>query len=119
MNSFSSSALMVFWILFESSFSSCSSWWASGFLLPMQQRHGPVIIATLRSMVSAENPNIGAASSNYLGDLDPELAAMIAAEDNRQRKGLELIASENFASKAVRQALGSCLTNKYSEGGGE
>jgi glycine hydroxymethyltransferase len=37
-------------------------------------------------------------------------------EDRRQREGLELIASENFASAAVREALGSCLTNKYSEG---
>ncbi|KAL7565797.1 hypothetical protein ACA910_015577 [Epithemia clementina (nom. ined.)] len=37
-------------------------------------------------------------------------------EENRQRRGLELIASENFCSLAVRQALGSCLTNKYSEG---
>jgi glycine hydroxymethyltransferase len=41
---------------------------------------------------------------------------MIASEDGRQRAGLELIASENFASAAVREALGSCLTNKYSEG---
>mmetsp|Transcript_18922 Transcript_18922/g.31317 ORF Transcript_18922/g.31317 Transcript_18922/m.31317 type:complete len:518 (-) Transcript_18922:62-1615(-) len=47
---------------------------------------------------------------------DPELAALIEAEDKRQRNGLELIASENFASNAVREALGSCLTNKYSEG---
>eukprot|EP00934_Nitzschia_sp_Nitz4_P005218 Nitzschia sp. Nitz4//scaffold33_size148984//123939//125538//NITZ4_002946-RA/size148984-processed-gene-0.146-mRNA-1//1//CDS//3329548481//5208//frame0 len=50
-------------------------------------------------------------------EYDPELAAMIHAEDERQHKGLELIASENFVSKAVRQVLGSCLTNKYSEGG--
>ena len=41
---------------------------------------------------------------------------MIDAEDGRQRNGLELIASENFASAAVRSVLGSCLTNKYSEG---
>lgn len=54
-----------------------------------------------------------------LQEFDPELAAMVHAEDQRQRKGLELIASENFVSKAVRQVLGSCLTNKYSEGGGE
>ena len=50
---------------------------------------------------------------------DPELAAMIQDEDNRQKVGLELIASENFSSAAVREALGSCLTNKYSEGNGE
>ena len=37
-------------------------------------------------------------------------------EKSRQRHGLELIASENFASKAVLEALGSCLNDKYSEG---
>lgn len=47
---------------------------------------------------------------------DPEIANLIAAEAHRQRAGLELIASENFASAAVRDVLGSCLTNKYSEG---
>lgn len=47
---------------------------------------------------------------------DPEMAALIFAEKERQRRGLEMIASENFASKSVLQALGSCLNNKYSEG---
>jgi len=47
---------------------------------------------------------------------DPEIAQIIENEKDRQRKGLELIASENFTSKAVQQVLGSCLTNKYSEG---
>ena len=47
---------------------------------------------------------------------DPEMAAIIKNEKQRQLKGLELIASENFTSKAVIQCLGSCLTNKYSEG---
>lgn len=51
-----------------------------------------------------------------LASFDPELAALIDAEDARQTNGLELIASENFVSHAVREALGSCLTNKYSEG---
>ena len=41
---------------------------------------------------------------------------MIRKEKERQRSGLELIASENFASKAVLDALGSCLNDKYSEG---
>ena len=48
--------------------------------------------------------------------VDPEMAELIAAERQRQLQGIELIASENFTSKAVMQALGSCLTNKYSEG---
>lgn len=43
----------------------------------------------------------------------------MSLEDDRQRCGLELIASENFVSRAVKEALGSCLTNKYSEGQGE
>jgi glycine hydroxymethyltransferase len=51
-----------------------------------------------------------------LEEKDPELAQMIACEKNRQFSCLELIASENFTSKAVMQAMGSCLTNKYSEG---
>lgn len=51
-----------------------------------------------------------------LQDYDPELFGLIQNEDDRQKGGLELIASENFCSRAVRQALGSCLTNKYSEG---
>lgn len=42
--------------------------------------------------------------------------ALIQAEQDRQRGGLELIASENFTSTAVMQCLGSCLTNKYAEG---
>jgi glycine hydroxymethyltransferase len=51
-----------------------------------------------------------------LEDTDPEIANLILAEKNRQVRGLELIASENFTSTAVMEALGSCMTNKYSEG---
>ena len=58
-------------------------------------------------------------SPSPLTSFDPEMAALIEDEDRRQREGLELIASENFASAAVREALGSCLTNKYSEGNGK
>ena len=63
-------------------------------------------------MESIDEVILGASLSIF----DPEMAALIEAENNRQRCGLELIASENFASVAVRDALGSCLTNKYSEG---
>jgi glycine hydroxymethyltransferase len=42
--------------------------------------------------------------------------AIVMKEKNRQRLGLELIASENFTSRAVMEVNGSCLTNKYSEG---
>ncbi|WP_413744922.1 serine hydroxymethyltransferase [Synechococcus sp. MIT S9451] len=51
-----------------------------------------------------------------LVDADPAIAALIAQEQNRQETHLELIASENFASRAVMQAQGSVLTNKYAEG---
>jgi glycine hydroxymethyltransferase len=51
-----------------------------------------------------------------LADSDPELYAAIADEERRQRENLELIASENYASRAVREASASVLTNKYAEG---
>ena len=47
---------------------------------------------------------------------DPEMFALIEEEKRRQFESLELIASENFTSKAVMTALGSALTNKYAEG---
>lgn len=47
---------------------------------------------------------------------DPELNNLINDEMKRQYQGIELIASENYAGKAVRECLGSALTNKYSEG---
>jgi glycine hydroxymethyltransferase len=47
---------------------------------------------------------------------DPELAALLEAEDARQRDTIRLIASENYVSRAVLEASGSTLTNKYSEG---
>lgn len=51
-----------------------------------------------------------------LRSVDPDLAAMIDDENTRQEEGIELIASENITSLAVREAMGSCLTNKYAEG---
>ena len=47
---------------------------------------------------------------------DPEMYKIIKKEGNRLREGVELIPSENAVSKAVLQAMGSILTNKYSEG---
>ena len=47
---------------------------------------------------------------------DPEIAALIDSESQRQVESLRLIASENYASKAVQEAVGSPLANKYSEG---
>jgi glycine hydroxymethyltransferase len=51
-----------------------------------------------------------------LADVDPQIHALIRREVQRQEEGLELIASENFASRAVLEAMGSELTNKYAEG---
>ncbi|MBQ3868795.1 MAG: serine hydroxymethyltransferase [Clostridia bacterium] len=54
--------------------------------------------------------------SEIIRKVDPELAAAVDLEVNRQRTKIELIASENFVSEAVLQAVGSPLTNKYAEG---
>ncbi len=51
-----------------------------------------------------------------LSETDPAIAGLISAELARQRDGLEMIASENFASRAVLEAMGTTLTNKYAEG---
>jgi len=53
---------------------------------------------------------------NYLNQRDPEVFNTIRNEVNRQNTKLELIASENFVSRAVLEALGSIMTNKYAEG---
>ena len=53
---------------------------------------------------------------SFLSSVDPQIAGLIDEETQRQREGLELIASENYVSEAVLQAMGSALTNKYSEG---
>ncbi|MGE0444884.1 MAG: serine hydroxymethyltransferase [Vicinamibacterales bacterium] len=51
-----------------------------------------------------------------LADTDPDIASAINREVHRQAEGLELIASENFVSKAILETVGSVLTNKYAEG---
>jgi len=51
-----------------------------------------------------------------LASVDPEVAHLLEAESERQRLGIELIASENFTSRAVLKCLGSIATNKYAEG---
>jgi glycine hydroxymethyltransferase len=52
----------------------------------------------------------------WLEQVDPEVAKAIRLETERQSRNLELIASENFVSEAVLEALGSVMTNKYAEG---
>ena len=53
---------------------------------------------------------------SFLEKQDPQVADIIRREEDRQRLGLELIASENYTSAAVLEAMGSVLTNKYAEG---
>ena len=55
-------------------------------------------------------------SIGFVANFDPEVAQMMDKEFTRQKEGLELIASENFASPAVIAAMGTILTNKYAEG---
>src|SRR6202142_4405257 len=57
-----------------------------------------------------EGPELG------LAERDPAIAKLIADENRREHESMRLIASENYASRAVMQATGSVLTNKYSEG---
>src|SRR5579862_6396084 len=51
-----------------------------------------------------------------LAQVDPQIAKLIADENRREHETMRLIASENYASRAVMEATGSVLTNKYSEG---
>ena len=53
---------------------------------------------------------------DYISQFDPEVGASMQEEFARQRRNIELIASENIVSEAVMLAMGSCLTNKYAEG---
>ncbi len=55
-------------------------------------------------------------TSAYLSKTDPELTSWLIKEADRQKFGLEMIASENYVSRAVMEAQGSILTNKYAEG---
>jgi glycine hydroxymethyltransferase len=56
------------------------------------------------------------ATAASLAAVDPQVADLIVQEERRQATKLQLIPSENYASRAVMQACGSVLTNKYSEG---
>lgn len=84
------------------------------------QLEGSLITGKPPSSVSVPIPEIGGTGSSFvdygLSEADPEVRTIIDKEKNRQFRSLELIASENFTSRAVMEAVGSCLTNKYSEG---
>lgn len=74
----------------------------------------------LRSSVLSQAQQVNCRRLKWTGreslrDIDPEMYGLIQKEKKRQIQGLEMIASENFTSRGVLEALGSCLTNKYSE----
>lgn len=58
----------------------------------------------------------GPLAEEDLAQVDPQIAKLIDEENRREHETMRLIASENYASRAVMEATGSCLTNKYSEG---
>src|SRR5438093_1001789 len=64
--------------------------------------------------IALEREQVGRQAS--LAEVDPEVAAAIRQEEDRQQHTIELIASENFVSRAVLEAAGTVLTNKYAEG---
>nr|KAF6370514.1 serine hydroxymethyltransferase 2 [Myotis myotis] len=86
------------------------------------RRCGPLVRMAARCQHSeAAQTQTGEATRGWTGqeslsDSDPEMWELLQREKDRQCRGLELIASENFCSRAALEALGSCLNNKYSEG---
>jgi len=84
-------------------------------LSPIMMNYTRSISETKASAVS--RPGVGHPFEDLgVKDVDPEVFKIIQNEKKRQTLGCELIASENFTSKAVMEVNGSCLTNKYSEG---
>ena len=81
---------------------------------------GSAITSTMENMSQFESAagdsHTQASLGGPLHKTDSEIFDAIAAEEKRQRENIELIASENFTSRAVMEAQGSCLTNKYAEG---
>ncbi|XP_041900570.1 serine hydroxymethyltransferase, mitochondrial, partial [Corvus kubaryi] len=73
-------------------------------------QHGPAAATAAAGHVP------GWTGQESLAESDPEMWSLVQKEKDRQCRGLELIASENFCSRAALEALGSCLNNKYSEG---
>merc|ERR1712029_1243562 len=96
----------------------------SGFSRPSKMLPSTKVwsLFKLASATSVRKPfHLGSVKSIWTGQEsleqdDPEMKAIIQAEKHRQMSGLELIASENFCSRAALEAMGSCLNNKYSEG---
>ena len=93
----------------------------SEFAAPAKLRGGGTSSYTMADQppdipTSSPAPAPIAPPSGGLRQVDPEIFAAVVAEEKRQRENIELIASENFTSRAVMEAQGSVLTNKYAEG---
>jgi glycine hydroxymethyltransferase len=85
--------------------------------VPASSRSGWLLnkVVVMSAVANSVSENSGFFTRS-LAEADPEIAASIADELGRQREKIELIASENIVSKAVLEAQGSVLTNKYAEG---
>jgi glycine hydroxymethyltransferase len=88
-------------------------------LAPTSRGHGTLSYAMSdlpQPIQTQSSAGSGARYGDALRKVDPEIFDAIMAEEKRQRENIELIASENFTSRAVMEAQGSVLTNKYAEG---
>src|SRR5262249_903382 len=88
-------------------------------LLPLARRRHPLARRVRGRMSTNESPAakvIEGAGRVGLDAIDPEIASLIQTENKLEAEKLRLIASENYVSRAVLEACGSVLTNKYSEG---
>lgn len=92
----------------------------SELAVPAKTRGGGTSSFTMADQPNDTTTTAGSGSPTGSGgglrSVDPEIFAAIQAEEKRQRENIELIASENFTSRAVMEAQGSVLTNKYAEG---
>ena len=77
------------------------------------EKHLAIFLQKQKQTLSARTTNL---QMSALEHADQQLNSLLVQEQERQRHSIELIASENYTSHAVRACLGSCLTNKYSEG---
>jgi glycine hydroxymethyltransferase len=92
----------------------------SELAVPAKSRGGGTSSFTMADQPNDTTATAGSGSptggGGGLRSVDPEIFAAIQAEEKRQRENIELIASENFTSRAVMEAQGSVMTNKYAEG---
>jgi len=91
----------------------------SEFAAPARLRGGGTSSYTMANQppdISTPPPVPAPSGGGGLRQVDPEVFEAVVAEEKRQRENIELIASENFTSRAVMEAQGSVLTNKYAEG---